>query len=62
MSKGNQDEGDDPMDKYHLQAHMELEDQRKDVKAKIEQHREDMRKKQLADEKKANKKWLFCNL
>ena len=56
MSKGNQDEGDDPMDKYHLQAHMELEDQRKDVKAKIEAHREELRKKQAAEEKKANKK------
>jgi len=46
------------MDKYHLQAHMELEDQRKDVKIKIETFREELRKKQAAEEKKANKKWL----
>lgn len=58
MSKGNDGDGEDPADKYHLQAEMELDDQRKKVKEKVELHREDLRKKQAAEEKKANKKWF----
>jgi hypothetical protein len=40
----------------HFEAIIELDEQRDLIKKKIEQYKEEKRKKQLLEEKKANKK------
>jgi hypothetical protein len=55
VSKGGENE-EDKVEKEHFEAIIELNEQREKIKKKIEAYKEEKRKKQLQEEKKANKK------
>ena len=56
VSKGGAENDEDKDEKVQFEAIIELNEQRDLIKKKIEQYKEEKRKKQLLEEKKANKK------
>jgi hypothetical protein len=53
VSKGGAENDEDKDEKVHFEAIIELNEQREQIKKKIDQFKEDKRKKQLLEEKKA---------
>ena len=58
ISRGAQSDRSDTHDNYNRLAEFEIDHQRKLVKKRAMDYAEEMRRKQAAEEKKAQKKWL----